>query len=344
MEGSKFKPNRSVKFFLATLFENGGAESVVSALSFLDMAFVLSRDGKVIAVNDRFTNLIGYSHEELSGEEVLNLVDIKDRDNLQNKLSTNFRDSYSLDLLTKSRAIRHVTITPCLFSNRGRIHRLAGFVDNTDIINLKNAQIHHLDNIAKALISAIEVRDPYTIGHMSRTAQLSMTIAEYIGLPKTSMRAIQIGASLHDVGKSAVPIEILVKPTKLEPHEWAFIKKHPEIGHKMLSDVGLEKLSTDIVLLHHECWDGSGYPYGLSRDEIPIEVSVVHTADSLEAIAGIRPYRKAYSFEEAIQIMQSCHEKYHPDILDICANLVSTGKFSGREYTPIISSISETVT
>ena len=71
MERSNFKPNKKVKFFLAKLFENGGAESVVTALSFLDMAFVLSRDGKLIAANDRFTDLIGYSHEELSGKEVL---------------------------------------------------------------------------------------------------------------------------------------------------------------------------------------------------------------------------------------------------------------------------------
>ncbi len=341
MEGSNFKPNKKVKFFLAKLFENGGAESVVTALSFLDMAFVLSRDGKLIAANDRFTDLIGYSHEELSGEEVLNLVDTKDRDNLQKKLSTNCGDSYSLDLLTKSRTIRHVSITPCLFSYRGNIYRLAGFVDNTDTINLKNSQIHHLHNISKALIRAIEVRDPYTIGHMSRTAHLSATIAEHLGLPKASISAIHMGASLHDVGKSAIPIEILVKPTTLEPHEWAFIKKHPEIGQKMLSDIGLEKISTDIVLLHHECWDGSGYPFGLSRDEIPLEAAVVHTADSLEAIAGIRPYRKAYSFDEAIQIMHSCHQKYHPDVLDSCSQLVRSGKFSGKEFAPGINTFAE---
>ncbi|WP_461481304.1 HD-GYP domain-containing protein [Porticoccus sp.] len=329
-----FNPDQNIRLFLAKLLEAGGADSVVDALSFLDTAFVLTRNGQLLAANERFADLIGYSRKELSGIDVTKLVAFKDRAQLQHKLSTNFSSTYRLDLLTKSAEVKHVSITPCVFTSSGTVYRLAGFVDNTDIINLKNAQIHHLHNISRALIRAIEVRDPYTIGHMSRTTLIALEIAAALGLPKATMEAIEMGAGLHDVGKSAIPIEILTKPGKLAAHEWSFITKHPEIGHRMLADIGLDKVSTDIVLLHHECWDGSGYPHGLVGDDIPLEAAVVHAADSLEAIAGVRPYRKAYSFEEAVNIMEEVRQKYHPDVLKTCGELVKSGKFSGKEYNP----------
>lgn len=330
-------PSQTIKTFedfVAHILDTYGTKSAVDSLSFLDMAIVLTRNGILLEANDKFTNLVGYSLEEIKGTDVTQLVVAKDRKELRYKLTNDFMQVYNLDLLTKSSEVRHVSVTPCVFESGGETYRLAGFIDNTDIIDLKNTQIHHLQNITKTLIKAIEVRDPYTIGHMSRCGRISLKLAKSLGLPPASLTNIEMGAGLHDVGKSAIPIEILTKPGKLEPHEWAFIKRHPETGHKILSGIQLDQMSLDIVLLHHECHDGSGYPYGLKGDDIPLEVAIVHTADCLEAIAGVRPYRKAYSFSEAIEIMEGVREKYHPEVLDICGQLVRSGAFSGEEYNP----------
>lgn len=335
MSPTSFQAIKKFEYFLAHILETFGEDSVVDSLSFLDRAFVLSLDGVLLAANDEFADLVGYSREELMGINVTQLVVPKERESLRQKLSNHFKRTYRLNLLTKSTAVKHVIVTPCIFESAGKVYRLAGFSDHTDVINLKNNQIHHLRSIANTLIRALEVRDPYTIGHMSRSARMSVKIAQSFKLTPAAMDALEIGAELHDVGKSAIPIEILTKPGKLEPYEWAFIKKHPEIGHKILSGVDLDKISLDIVLLHHECWDGSGYPYGLKRDEIPLESAIVHAADSLDAIAGVRPYRKAYSFDEAIQIMEGMEGKYHPEVLAVCGRLVKSGAFSGQEYNPL---------
>lgn len=336
MSPTPFQAIKKLEHFLTHLLESFGEDAVVDSLSFLGNAFVLTLNGRLLSANSEFINLIGYTREELLGIDVTKLVTKKDRKNLREKLTNNFSHSYRLDLLTKSSEVRNAVITPIVFESKGQFYRLASFSDHTESIHLKNAQIRHLRSIANTLIKAIEVRDLYTIGHMSRCAHMSVKIAQKLGLSHEAIDAIELGAALHDIGKSAVPIEILTKPTKLEPYEWAFIKKHPEIGHKILSEVDLHKTSLDIVLLHHESQDGSGYPYGLKCEEIPLEVAIVQAADCLDAIAGVRPYRKAYSFEEAVEIMEGTKEKYHPEVLTSCIQLVKSGVFAGEEYNPYI--------
>ncbi|MBQ0808501.1 MAG: HD domain-containing protein, partial [Porticoccus sp.] len=136
----------------------------------------------------------------------------------------------------------------------------------------------------------------------------------------------------HDVGKISVPIEILTKPSRLEDHEWAFIKKHPEAGYKILTGTHFVKEIEDIVLLHHENQDGSGYPHGLKGEEIPLGAAIVSVADGLDAIAGTRPYRKASSFIEAIKIMEGEANKYRKEVLVAARQLVESGQLSGPEF------------
>ena len=323
-----------IESFLAELFNDSGPEAVIDCLSFLHSQFVVTQDGKVLAANEAFIELIGYNRSELYGTSSLELVVPEDRDELKMRLALDKDERYHIRLLTKSGAVQHVLVSPRVFVAGDRKYRFAELINNTDIINLQHIKIQNLRNTASALTRAIEYRDPYTQGHMSRTAYISVKIAEMLQLDGKTIEAIALGASLHDIGKISVPIEILTKPGELEPFEWEFIKRHPQTGYDILAGVSFSKTVMDIVLLHHEHQDGSGYPYGYQQDEIPIEVAIVGVADCLDAIAGVRPYRKAYSYKEAIALLENEAQKHHKEVLAAARRLLALGELDGREYDP----------
>lgn len=322
--------------FLEGVFLREGAEGLVDCLSFVYGQFVVTVDGLVVAASNEFAELLEYRLSELYGISALELVVPEDRDVLQKRFSLNHTDRYKLRLLTKSGVKKYVTVSPHIFFVAGKAHRLAHFVDNSDIVNIHREQIINFRNTASALTHAIEQRDPYTYGHMSRTAYIAERIAKTLQLKTHVIETITLGATLHDIGKISIPIEILTKPGSLASYEWEFIKKHPEIGHSILSDVKFNKAVKDIVLLHHERQDGSGYPFGYQGDEIPLESAIVGIADCLDAIAGIRPYRRSYSFEEAIVMMESEAGKYPKELLKVARHLVFHEELEGREYNPDI--------
>lgn len=320
--------------FLETLYLNEGPDALVEQVSFLFGLFVVTFEGRVVAVNTAFAELVEYSKEELSGMKAVDLVVPEDRDDLARRFALNISERYPLRLLSKSGVKKYVTVAPNLFYIAGKPHRLAHFIDNTDLVNIQRAQIINFRNTASALTHAIEQRDPYTHGHMSRTAYIAGRMAKILGLDDKDTEAIVLGASLHDIGKISVPIEILTKPGRLASYEWAFIKKHPEIGYEILADVKFEKGVKDIVLLHHERQDGSGYPFGLSGEDIPLESAIVGVADCLEAIAGARPYSQSNSFAKAIEIIESEREKFTKELLRVARHLVFSEKLEGKMLAP----------
>ena len=333
MELATERNSDQFEYFLQKLLVCEGAEGVINCLSFLFGSFVLTCEGKVIACSHSFAEMTGYARAELYGMNARDLIAEDFRSDLHNRLSTDVTERYNSQLMTKSGTLRHVIISPRIFSANGTKFRLAEFIDQTDIVNYQQAQTAMFHDTASALTCAIEQRDPYTNGHMSRTTQLSIKIARLMQLDQHTTDLISLGASLHDIGKISVPIEILNKPSKLEPYEWEVVKQHPIKGHKIIAGVNCEKLVKDIVLLHHENQDGSGYPYGLQKDEIPLGVAIVTVADCLEAIAGVRPYRRAYSFEDAIAIMQQETFKFHPEVFSVMRHLVKSGDIKGTEFS-----------
>ncbi|MFC6672461.1 HD-GYP domain-containing protein [Marinobacterium aestuariivivens] len=323
-----------IEDFLESVFLRHGPDGVIDALSFLFGAFVLTMNGRLIAASESFAALVGYDITELRDMDVLQLVVPECRSELKRRLAADITARYELQLLSKNGAVKQVVVSPRLFHVQGRKYRLAEFIDQSGIYALQRHQLENFRNTACALTQAIEQRDPYTNGHMSRTTSISLKLAETLGLKGPVIDSIRLGASMHDIGKLAVPIEILTKPGKLVSHEWAFIKRHPEVGHSILASIDFDKTVKDIVLLHHERHDGSGYPYGLGGQEIPLEVSIVAAADCLEAIAGVRPYRKARSFQDAIAIMEQESPKYDREVLRAARSLVDGGELHGLEYNP----------
>jgi len=149
----------------------------------------------------------------------------------------------------------------------------------------------------------IELRDPYTQGHCDRVAAFALKIAEGLGLPEETRRAIRHGSWLHDCGKIGVPEAILNFPGKLSAADFDVVKKHPGWGADVGRQANLPGEVIDIILHHHERFDGRGYPTGAKGSEIPLEARIVAVADVFDAMSTDRPYAKGYEREEAMRVM-----------------------------------------
>ena len=173
-----------------------------------------------------------------------------------------------------------------------------------------------------------ENRDPYTAGHQRRVARLSLEMARALGLSDIAWEGVEMAALVHDVGKIAVPAEILCKPTRLTEAEFAIIKDHPRAGHEILQGVEFPWPIADIVLQHHERLDGSGYPAGLMGDAIRQEARIIGVADVVEAMASHRPYRAALGIDVALEeIRRNRGSLYSSDVADACLNLFGEARF-----------------
>jgi len=185
-----------------------------------------------------------------------------------------------------------------------------------------------LEETVNALASATEKRDPYTAGHQRRVTQLACAIAQEMDLPEEQVEGIRIAGLLHDIGKISVPAEILSKPGKLSDSEFSIIKLHSEIGYDILKTINFPWPVAQITLQHHERINGSGYPRGLSGDEILIEARIIAVADVAEAMSSHRPYRPARTMKDTIaEIQKNRGVLYDSQAADVCLRLFTQKKF-----------------
>lgn len=170
---------------------------------------------------------------------------------------------------------------------------------------------------------AIDAQDPRLAAHGNRVGDQAQAIALALSLPPETVEIIRVGACLHDVGKIAIPKIILNKPGPLTSEEFRIVKLHPLLGRKMLEQTGAFAPFLDIVELHHEYHDGSGYPYGLTNREIPLGVRIVQVADVYDALTSARPYRGPLSHLEAVEIMKrGAGVQWDPEVIRAFLSLV----------------------
>ena len=170
------------------------------------------------------------------------------------------------------------------------------------------------------LAKAAEFKDEYTGFHIQKIGFYSTKIAEHLGLSKEQVELIKYSSPLHDIGKLRIPDHILLKPGPLTKDEWEIMKTHTIMGAKILegSKIKYLKAAEKIALLHHEKWDGTGYPYGLKGKKIPLFARIVSIADVFDALTSDRPYRKAFSVEEAFEIIKNESGKhFDPELVEI---------------------------
>jgi HD-GYP domain-containing protein (c-di-GMP phosphodiesterase class II)/pSer/pThr/pTyr-binding forkhead associated (FHA) protein len=153
----------------------------------------------------------------------------------------------------------------------------------------------------RALAKAVDARDPYTVGHNWRVSRLAVSLASFLDWSKEEIGNAELGGILHDIGKIGIPDSIFLKRERLAEEEWQIMKRHPEIGAQMIAGIDFLEQFIPYILYHHEHWDGSGYPYGLEKKEIPREGRLLLVCDAFDAMTSTRPYRKALEPEDAIE-------------------------------------------
>lgn len=169
----------------------------------------------------------------------------------------------------------------------------------------------------EALAEALEARDPYTAGHGVRVAELSVHIGESLGIPQADIQALRLGGRLHDIGKVGIPDFVLLKPSPLTEQESGIMQMHTRIGRRILAGLrGMDELLAAIEL-HHENFDGSGYPYGLEGDNVPIIARIVRVADAFDAMTTTRVYRPSFNAEQAAeQIRSGAGRQFDPEVVE----------------------------
>ncbi len=179
-----------------------------------------------------------------------------------------------------------------------------------------------MDAIIQVMESAIGARDPYTVDHQQRATHIAVAIAQRMGLSAERIDELQVAGSLHDLGKIAVPNEILTKPGKLTDLEFAIIKTHPQVAYNILRPLEIPGQVTNIIIQHHERINGSGYPHGLGSREILLEAKILGVADVVEAMCSHRPYRPALGIDKALEeISGKRGTLYDPEVVDNCLEI-----------------------
>ena len=180
---------------------------------------------------------------------------------------------------------------------------------------IKNNSLDTINRLSKAA----EYKDKDMGAHILRMASYSVTVARAMGVDEATVQSILYAAPMHDIGKIGIPDRILLKPGKLDADEWKIMKQHAEIGAKILegSDADFIKLGREIALSHHEKWNGTGYPQGLKKDNIPLAGRIVAIADVFDALTTKRPYKDPLPLEKAYAIInESRGSHFDPDVVD----------------------------
>jgi PAS domain S-box-containing protein len=304
------------------------------------------KNGRFLKANDIFCEYLGYRQEELislSPYDVLTEESKKLFLERMEKIAMGVEvpKTVEFEIVDRKGKLRCLQLDiKNIYDTEG--HVVAADVVANDIPERKKEEeklrltLESLRNahgaIIQVMVSAIEMRDPYTSGHQIRSADLARAIATEMGLSKEQIDGIRLAGSIHDIGKLSVPAEILSKPTKLTDLEFSLIKEHSLIGYEMLKGVESSWPLAQIVYQHHERMNGSGYPRNLKGDEILIDARIMAVADVVESMASHRPYRPSLGIEAALEeIEKNKGILYDDTVADVCLRL-----FREKDYSLVL--------
>jgi PAS domain S-box-containing protein len=303
-----------------------------------DSIFLHDVDGHFTYVNEAAYKTRGYEKEELLAKNIFALptpeyaaIREKRLRELLGKGEVIFESAH----FRKDGSIMPVEIQARVFDLDDRPLILSAARDITERKQAETQVRQGLDSLHQALqgtvmalANTVEIKDPYTAGHQRRVAQLSCAMARELGWSPDRVEGMQVLGFLHDMGKIAVPAEILNKPGKINPTEFSLIKVHPQVGYDILKDIAFPWPVAQGVLQHHERLDGSGYPSGLTEGEITPEAKILAVADVVEAMASYRPYRPALGIDRALkEITDNKGKLYDPQAVEVCVRLFSENDF-----------------
>ena len=299
--------------------------------------FRITKEGKLLASNPALYRMLGYSSlDDLTtaitdiGKQVY--VNSEDRVYLLKILKENNHvDGFETRLYKKDRSIiwAKANIWTIRDDNNHLLHYEGIAEDITDrkqkeedlkisAEKLKNTMLGTITIVA----TIVEQRDPYTAGHQQRVAELASSIAKELRLSAQQVQSVKVAGLIHDVGKNSIPAEILTKPSTLSPIERRLVEAHAEAGYNILKSVEFPWPIAKTILQHHERMNGSGYPSGLSNEEIILDARILAVADVVEAMASHRPYRPAHGIDTALEeIEKNKGILYDENVVNACLKL-----------------------
>lgn len=193
------------------------------------------------------------------------------------------------------------------------------------IRNQSNIEDSAYDKTVWALVNILDMRDSETEEHTLRVANLAVRLAQKFGFSKLDMLRVRRGALLHDIGKIAISDKILRKPAPLNKQEWEIMRQHPEIALELLSQFPFMQDAMDIPIAHHERWDGSGYPRGLAREDIPLIARIFAVVDVWDALCSDRPYRRAWPESDVLAyILSESGRHFDPDVVEAFMEVIES--------------------
>ena len=315
---------------------------------------VLDNTGRVARINRYVQEVAGYTEDDLVGRRI-DALDMVPAESMARILAAFARleegqdaPPYEIEVYAKDGEKRVSEVHSSLVRLRGEVVGIIGIM--RDITERKQVEAmlkqsleklrSAMEGTVRALASTTERMDPYTAEHQRRVGQLSWAIAREMGLSEEQLEGIRVAGSLHDIGKTYVPAEILSRPGQIDEMELSLVKIHPQIGEDILEQADFPWPVSQIVAQHKERLDGSGYPSGLKGEEILLEARILAVADVVEAMSAHRPYRPTRGIEEALlEISRSRGVLYDAEAVDACLRLfVERGfKFAerrGRDTIP----------
>lgn len=321
-----------------------------------DATFVIDRSGIILEWNQEMAKMTGYSAKDMVGKGnceyslafyrgerrpmIVDMIINPDLD-LSNKYVKLYREGNVVvteDNIAYPRGEAKVMwgrAAPLYSSDGeviGAIQTIRDFTERKkaeEEIKRSHDQLEHVfDGTVHALAVTTEKRDLYTSGHQQRVAALSVMIARDMGLDEHTIHHLNIAASLHDIGKLYIPLDILSQPSRLNDIQRLLVMNHSEAGYDMVKNIPFEGPIAQIIEQHHERIDGSGYPLGLKGDSILLEARILAVADTVEAMAAARPYRPALGVDRALEEIRSNAGKlYDPEVVKVCAKILLENRF-----------------
>ena len=247
---------------------------------------------------------------------IIILTALDDRESLLNALKAGADDFISkpfdrYELRARLMGITRLNRYQKLIQERAKLREA-----NTQLLDAYEATIEGWSH-------AMDLRDRETEGHSQRVTQLTVRLAQALGISENDIMHIRRGALLHDMGKIGIPDSILHKPDKLTDEEWTIMRTHPQLAYEMLYPIEYLRPALEIPLTHHEKWDGTGYPRGLKGEEIPIVARLFAVVDVWDALTSDRPYRPAWSQEESLTyIREQSGKHFDPQVVELFFNVI----------------------
>ncbi|GAB6280387.1 MAG: hypothetical protein STSR0007_04560 [Thermovirga sp.] len=290
------------------------------------------QEGLIRSVNPVLEKITDLKAEDIQGRPWGDLIHTDDRKLFladPDKPTGITESSLLFRIMTKDGGFRWMmgTFTPTKFHTRPALLAILADVSEREKIHeefkvREEDLLRTTEGTLRAIEKIVEMKDPFIAGHQRRVARLSYAIAKHLGFTDAASRTLRMAALVHDVGKVSIPIQVLAKPMHLSDDEYSIVRMHPLIGYEILKDIDHLAFVGEVILQHHERIDGSGYPSGLTGNNMLPEAKIISVADVVEAMVSQRPHRPAMGIEDAIaEIRKGRGVEYDLDVADACVAL-----------------------